>query len=335
MPRKTASSPVLSKLPPNVAVTGRWYCYRPWQGRANGKRQWGQRIRLCHRDAPLSIVWRRYEEVTQGNVRTLQWLFDQFFASRDFAELKPKTQVDYRNYVQTLCDVPLRDGTVFGSTRIAVITPLIIQQHLDNYPHPVSANRQVSVLKRAWNWASCRFDDIGENPAIKTRLNRERPRLRYVSDEELHRALHLAPPWLSATMELAYLCRGRRHEILSLLRSENLREDGVWLRRGKGSRDEITLYTPRLRHVVEMALDLEGESDHLIRTPRGKINVPQFNSAWRRLMAKVGGEPWTLHDLKAKALSDMRVPDAGHRSPAMLDVYIRKPRKILPEYDSD
>jgi hypothetical protein len=51
-------------------------------------------------------------------------------------------------------------------------------------------------------------------------------------------------------------------------------------------------------------------------------------------MAKVQCEKFTYHDLKAKGLSDMINPTAGHRSPKMLDVYIRKPMKVTPTYDS-
>ena len=306
--------------------------YRPYQGRKNGKIQWGKRVKLAPYDAPVSTVWYQYECLINSEKQTLSWLFRQYFAGRDFASLKPKTQTDYQSSANKMCGVSLKDGSVFGQTHLTCISKIVIRQYLDTYPYPVAANRQVAILKAAWNWASCRFDRFPANPCLGVRLNREAPRTRYISHDELDHALSLAPPWLRVAMELAYLCRGRRSEILSLHR-RSLHESGILLRRGKGSRDEITLLTPRLRSVIALSEQLEGDSDWLVRTKKGKISVSQFNSAWRRLMQKIDGEPFTFHDLKAKGLSDMVIPDAGHRSPKMLDVYLRKPKKISPDYD--
>ena len=87
--------------------------------------------------------------------------------------------------------------------------------------------------------------------------------------------------------------------------------------------------------MANKARSLSGSGDYLVRTERGPIQVSQFDSAWRRLMAKVasmGGRKFSYHDIKAKGLSDMHEPWAGHKSDSMLDAYVRTPRKITPDY---
>ena len=321
------------RLPPYVHVSGKSYWHREFLGRKDGRIQWGSRVRLCPSDAPVSAVWSAYENLEAAEKRTLTWLLNTYFSSRAFSELKPKTQVDYRQFAKSLCGVVLKDGSRFGSTHISTINQRVIQLYLDNYPARVAANRHIALVKLAWNHTQCRFDGLNPNPTIGVRLNREVPRTRYISNDELDHALSLAPPWLNASMQIAYHCRARRSEVHALLRS-SVDGAGVMLRRGKGSRDEITLFTPRLRLVVDEAMSLEGSSEHLIRTKRGGIGNAQFKSAWSRLMAKVECEKFTYHDLKAKGLSDMLNPTAGHKSAKMLDVYLRKPMKVMPEYDS-
>ncbi len=321
------------RLPPYVQLSGKSYWYREFRGRKDGRIQWGDRVRLCPADAPTSAIWSAYESLEAAEKRTLTWLLNTYFASRAFSELKPKTQADYRQFAKSMCGVVLRDGSRFGGTHISTFNQRVIQLYLDTYPARVAANRHSALLKLAWNHTQCRFDGLNANPTIGVRLNREVPRTRYISDDELDHALTLAPPWLNASMQIAYHCRARRSEVHALLRS-SVDESGVMLRRGKGSRDEITLFTPRLRTVVDEAMSLEGSSDYLIRTKAGGIGNAQFKSAWARLMKKVQCEKFTYHDLKAKGLSDMINPTAGHRSPKMLDVYIRKPMKVTPTYDN-
>jgi integrase len=175
---------------------------------------------------------------------------------------------------------------------------------------------------------------IPANACKEVKPNKERPRTRYVNDQEYRRAKSLAPPWLQVAMDLSYICRARRGEVLALT-FDHVQGDGLLISRSKGSKAEVTQWTPSLRSVVDSARSLSGVGDHLVRTSAGHIRVPQFDSAWRRLMAKVaelGGAKFSYHDIKAKGLSDMHEPWAGHKSDSMLDTYVRTPRKITPDY---
>ena len=139
------------------------------------------------------------------------------------------------------------------------------------------------MLSAAWRWARERDYVKQENPALQVRRNPEKARDRYVTDQEYDLVYELAgsPHYLRPAMELAYLCRMRRGEVLGALRSD-IRDDGFMVRRTKGSRDMLTAWTPRLRDAVAAGLnsprDIEGV--FIIQDKRGlPINSNTFWSA--------------------------------------------------------
>ena len=54
---------------------------RPYLGRIDGKIKWGKRIRLAPYDAPLSQIWKAYEELAQPKAHTISWLLSLYFSS--------------------------------------------------------------------------------------------------------------------------------------------------------------------------------------------------------------------------------------------------------------
>lgn len=332
MPRKKESG-----LPPYTSRDKvRGVVFRPYMGRVDGKIRWGSRVWLAPLDAPLSEVWAKYEALHAEQRHTVTWLLQTYFSSRQFSNLRIKTQTDYRSRANTLQNMLMTNGKPFGQLLLTQVDRYLLREYLDLSNHPVSANRQIAVLSSAWAWALERYK-IPPNACKEVKPNKERPRTRYVNDGEYRRAKSLAPLWLQVAMDLSYICRARRGEVLALT-VDDIKDNGLLINRSKGSKAEVTQWTPALRAVVEKAASLDGPHDHLVRTKAGKIAVPQFDSAWRRLMAKVselGGAKFSYHDIKAKGLSDMHEPWAGHKSDSMLDAYVRTPRKITPDYADD
>ncbi len=318
-------------LPPQVRrEKGRGVFFREYHGRVNGKIQWGPRLWLADYDAPMSVIWQRWENLQAKKVHTVGWMLDLYYKSDTYKGLSPRTQSDYDSLGRLLSQAPMADGKVFSDLLLSKITKRTIRKYLDLYPAKSSANRQISFFKAAWNWAEERFD-IPTNPCLGVKMNKEKPRSRYVTHEEFDEALSLAPEWLQIAMELSYWCRARRGEVLSMRRSD-ASEEGLLVNRKKGSRSEIT-DAPRIRELVSRSAHLPGTSDYLVRNKKGPITASAFDSAWRRLSAK-HSNPFPFHDIKAKGISDMKGEVwAGHKSGRMLDVYVRKPRKIMPDYD--
>ena len=233
-----------SKLPPYVSVDKYGYKLKRYEGRVHGKIRWGKTTWLAPADAPLSEVWRAYEEAVGDGQRTVSWLLHLFMDSEQFAALSPKTQHDYRKAAEKLLNAPVGNERL-GSVVLDRVDKRSIRSYLDAYEGPVAANRHVALLKSAWNWCLERHQ-IPDNPCIGVKLNREAPRQRYVTDDEYETALRMAPPPIQQMMELAYLLRARLSEVQNL-RAEDVSDTHVRLIRQKGSEGELTVLSERLR----------------------------------------------------------------------------------------
>ena len=308
------------KLPPYCLEDKYGVRFKPYLGRVNGKTKWGKTITIAPPDTPMSEVWARYEEVIGKGDQNLYWLVSQYLSSDKFKSLSDKSQKDYSKALQKLLSEPVGNGN-FGSVALHLIDKRSIRSYLDAYPSPIAANRQIAVLKAAWNWAIQRYD-IPENPAIGVSLNREAPRVRFVSQDELSWVKRNSPPPIYQMCELAYLLRARLGEVLALT-VEDVSESHVRLVRSKGSEGELTIISDRLRAALE---PVRGGT-HICH----QYTEHGFRSAWARLKKKMvadGLEPFNFHDIKASGISDHETNHSGHRSPAMKKVYIRTLQEV-------
>lgn len=309
-----------TQLPKYVFRARNAFWFKPWLGRVNGKQRWGKAIRLADDSAPMSEVWKAWEEIGSAPKDTVGWLLDLYLASPQFERLKPKTQKDYRSAVEKIRSKAVGSKT-FGEAKLDRVTKRTIRDYLDTYPSPVSANRHIAVLKSAWSWAEERYE-IPSNPCIGVKLNREAPRERYVSDDEYETVLRMAPPPIAQMMELAYLLRGRLSEVLAI-KVDDIYGDYLEFHRLKGSEGELTAISGRLRDALS---EVRG-GDYVCH----QYSQSAFRSAWRRLqknMRRFGIEPFPFHDLKAKGISDHETNHSGHRSQSMRKTYVRKLQEV-------
>jgi integrase len=309
-----------TQLPPYVSVDKYGYKLKRYEGRVHGKIKWGKTTIIAPADAPMSEVWRAYEEAVGDSRQTVGWLLRLFMDSEQFAALADKTQKDYRMAIERLVNAPVGNDR-FGSVALHRVDKRSIRSYLDTYDAPVAANRHVAILKSAWNWCLERYQ-IPDNPCIGVKLNREAPRQRYVTDDIYETALRMAPPPIQQMMELSYLLRARLTEVLNLT-VDDVSEDHVRLIRLKGSEGELCRLSERLRAAVS---DVRGHP-YIVH----RYSEHAFRSAWRRLQGKMreaGIEPFRFHDLKAKGVSDHETNHSGHRSPAMRKTYVRKLQEV-------
>lgn len=165
----------------------------------------------------------------------------------------------------------------------------------------------------------------------------EEPRTFYITDELYRKVRRTMKPLYRAAMEIAYQCRAREVEIFALTYDDLLNE-GVYLKRAKGSISEITLWNRRLRTAVAMVKSIctNPHSQHLFHEPDGSPIEPQrfagrFKDCMRRRVAagKISAEErFTFHDMKAKGVSDHEGQYSGHRTETGRKIYIRKAPKI-------
>jgi integrase len=302
------------KLPPYCSVDKYGYKLKRYEGRVNGKIKWGRTQIIAPADAPMSEVWRAYEEAVGDGTQTLNWLVSKYRDSDKFKTLSPKSQREYSKALEKLLNAPVGNA-VFGSVALHLIDKRSIRSYLDTYPSPVAANRQVAVLKAAWNWAIQRYS-IPDNPAIGVSLNREAPRKRRITQDEMNWVQRNAPAPIYQMCELAYLLRARLGEVLALT-VEDVSQSHVRLIRSKGSEGEMTILSDRLRAALE---PVRGGT-HICH----QYTEHGFRSAWARLKQKMiadGIEPFTFHDFKSMGCTEHPTHHSGHRSPAMRATYV-------------
>ena len=321
-------------LPKYVYLAKGRYIYKLWQ---EGRFQ--KETVLCPGDAPISEVWKAYEALTaeKSLPRTLTWLIEQFLSSAQFKQLSANTQHDYRKYARHITEASTKAGP-FGVVLVDRLTPGVIRRYVDKRSEfaPVQANRELSLLKRVFGWA-CERDMINTNPAQPVRRNAEKARDTYITDSQYAYVYERAEkPWyLRPAMEIAYLCRARKSEVLDL-RLDDLLDEGLRIRRRKGSRTTIVRWSQRLRAAVNVCLNRPSKikSVFLIHDASGqRILETTFDTSWQRFNQTLGEHRIRFHDIKAKGVTDDqndKQRGAGHKSAAMTGVYDRKPHLVDP-----
>lgn len=323
------------KLPPYVYLAKGRYILRTYD--PDTKRQ--KETRLCAGSATLAQVWACYESRTAArDVGTFRWLSRLYQESPQFIALSPNTQRDYTGARRRLCATELADDRLLGDLPLDDWTPPLVQRWQDHRAKsaPVTANREKSYISRVFSWGVAR-GYAHSNPASSVPRVRERARNRYVNDAEyldrLEDAAASGSPYVAPIMELAYLLRARLSEVLDLKRSD-LSDDGILLHRRKGSRDIQVDWSPRLRDAISAALALHGPvaGRHVIKgASHGRASESSVQTAWRRLPWRPGRDQFTIHDLKAKGITDTtgdKLAASGHRDPRMLAIYDRLPGRI-------
>ena len=311
---------------------GRGYVHRPYVGYIAGRNKYGDRTKLGGDDATEAEIWIAYHKLEQQEAHTIGWLLEEFCQSAQFKANAKRTQKDRLGYVKQM----RKFQPAFMDTKLHTVTKRVIRQYLDKYPAPITANRHISFLQTAWSWCEERHL-IDPNPCIGVKPNRQESRTRYVYDNEYEEGLECAQKWQFIAMELAYWCRARRAEVLNMKYSEMV-EGAVKVNRTKRSQSEYTV-AQRISEIVEMSKSLPGYgvSDYIVRNRDGvQVTTSAWDSAGTRMknrMKKKGYKTdWTIHDLKAKGLTDMENGWAGHRSKRAQAVYERLEKWVEPVY---
>lgn len=341
MPRRRADPK--DRLPPYVYKRRAAYVLRIYDPNTRKQRQ----QHLCSAKAPISEVWQAYEAATQPKDHgTFRWLSRLFGDSPAHADLSAKTQQDYADARRRICAMKLTDERLLGDIPLSTWTSQLIAKWQDKRgkDSPVVCNREKSYLSRVFAWGQLR-GHCANNPASGIPRLKEHARTRYVTPDELASfAAHCADArpgvYLVPMMELAYLLRARTAEILDL-KTEQIRQEGVLLKRRKGSKDTIATWSPRLRAAIDAAEAAKRERGIIsqwlfVGSDRARLKETTVQTAFQRLMRdwveKGNRERFTMHDLKAAGITDTANPDklaaSGHRDPKMLAIYDRLPGQV-------
>ncbi|WP_299945874.1 hypothetical protein [uncultured Microbulbifer sp.] len=293
----------------------------------------------------------------------LLWLLKQYHKSPQYRELALSTRKSYEGYQRTICNFPVSNGRLLGEFPLDKLNSRHMRGYLDTYPSKVAANRHIQYLCAAFNWGRQRLSPVKFNPCEGVTRNKETSRDRYIEDWEYALVYQVAAsmrtPIFAPAMELAYLCRARRGEVFAFTELD-IQRQGLYLRRGKGSKNEITAMSDRLQAAIANCRQIYPKAPDrgflLHRKDGTAYTKNALDSAWQRLVKKALDSPWSLplnlanearedgaaevdgkfyltetftfHDIKAKGITDHKNNEGGHRSKKMEAVYNRKARVI-------
>lgn len=272
-----------------------------------------------------------------GEKGGMSLLFERY-AEEISPQKSAATQADHVRELRNL------DRT-FGHLDPRVIKTIHVYQYLDarGKSAKVRANREIALLSSVFSYA-IRWGIVEGNPCTGVRKHSEKPRQRYVTDEEYLAVYDLAPPIIQTAMEVALLTGMRQADILGLQRHQIL-PDGIHVTpaktKSRTGRKQIFLWTPGLRDAIDRAVALPRtvSTFWVFANSRGqRYTASGFQTAWQRLMARAiesGAltERFTFHDLRAKAGSESSDGTRllGHQNPATTRrIYLRKPDKVKP-----
>lgn len=267
-----------------------------------------------------------------------------YYRNQHLPELGKRTQKDRLNYIKKLTEV-------FGAMNAANLQPHHIARYLEQHPSPVTANREIAVLSVAYRKAM-RIGMVNTNPCAGVEKNKEKPRDRYVTDEEFLAVKSLCDPWLQAVMDLAYITGMRLGDLLTL-EHRQIDEDGIHLKQSKTGAKQIIERTPALDDVLARLKKHRPVSGmYVVCTQRGQpYSTYGFSSIWRKrrdaaLAEEKITETFKWHDIRAKSATDAQEQglDAqrllGHTTPEQTRAYLRskqvaRVRPLNPRAASD
>jgi integrase len=201
---------------------------------------------------------------------------------------------------------------------------------VDMVKTPNMANRCLSLLTTVFAQA-VEWQLVDSNPCLGIKRHSEAKRSRYMTDSEYSAIRAHAGPRLQIIMDLCYLTGQRIGDVLAIRRAD-LTADGIRFRQGKTKTTLTVVWTPALEAVVAeaKALNKSLAAFTLLHNRKGK--APDYSTVkiqWDKARTAAGVPDVTIHDLRAKSLTDAKREGfdptalAGHANKAMTERYIR------------
>lgn len=301
----------------------------------------------------LSEAYRNYYSFADINfeVRTMHDLIERYLK-----EISPtKAESTHSSNIQSSKHLIKR----FGHMKPELIRAKHAYQYLDLRSRegaPVRANREFALLSTVMSCA-VKWGIIDDTPFHKIERNKEKPRDRLVTNQELASFLKCCPRWLQLYVELKLSIGLRQTDMLNLSSKDWDENEGLKVQTSKTKKRILFEPTSYITRIIQNLRVLNGyRSKKGIDTPilhwhffasgassrKDKPLTPDgFRTAWNKAMRKAEAEGlinerFQERDLRAKAASDCQsllqaFELLGHSSMSTTDrVYRRGYTKVLP-----
>lgn len=311
-----------------------------------------RRKKLAGPDAKLSDLHRMLEDVAGMQRGTLGWLCDLFHATDKFKALAEKTREDYGSQLKLIRTYRTKAG-LLADLQISGITGPFLVRLFDKIAaeYPSKSNHLLRYIRRVFNWGMPR-GYCTSNPAKGIEQAKERKRRRLPAPDvqntmiEYARAHHTDYLWV--VLELAYLCRLRGIEVLTLTDANEM-PTGIETNRRKGSNDSLVKWSPRLSAAWQAAharrariwkakgipYPMKAEHRPLLVNDKGNpITRGALDTIWGNMMRDAiekkvitPEQRFGSHDLKRRGITDTtggkagKLAAGGHKNENMLTVY--------------
>lgn len=251
--------------------------------------------------------------------------------------LSPNTQKVYRSKANKLREV-------FA----AINAPQLRAKHVydmrrELVDSPSTFNLLLTVLRGVMQWA-VEQEIVESNPCGDIDPLSTNKRDRYVTDAE-YAAIHAkAPEHVRIIMALCYHTGQRINDVLHI-QHDDLLTDGVQFKQQKTGKKIVVAWTPELRDAVARAKARDKNNVVKIGKPRfllsGRggdvLKYNTINDQWRAAVKAAGLADVNLHDLRARAATDIDRDHGrdkaralmGHRNAGMTERYIRDRRATV------
>ncbi|ROO34378.1 integrase [Pseudomonas sp. AF76] len=335
-----------------------------------------RRRNIAPAEVSLAELHQIMDEASNVDRGTLSYVCSQFHESDRYKKLSPKTQDDYCYSRDVLLSLPTKLGKPLGDLAVRKFTSALVQRIVDRLADegtPSKAAHALRYLRRVLQWGRNRgFLEVNPALGIEAPVERKQRRLpdHQVMDVLIDRAIARGllirgekggcPEYLGYVMELAYLCRLRGIEVVTLTDANEL-ESGILTNRRKGSRDNIVRWTPRLRKAWDHAKAYRAKvwakrktaipiapsrRNIIVASHGGPLRKSSLDTAWQRFITLAitdeiitPEQRFGLHDLKRRGITDTvgtraeKQEASGHRDPKMMDVYDHSVPTVSPSAD--
>lgn len=274
-------------------------------------------------------------------ISTLRDLFDRYMV-----EISPKkSKASYESDLTAMRQL----RPVMGDMQPNELTPQDVYKYIDyrSRTAPVRVNREIALLSHIYTKA-VRWGAAASNPCRDVERNKEKPRTRYITDNELSSFKTILPLWLQLYVELKYLTGLRQSDLLEL-QFDMVTAEGLLVTPSKtinSSKASILIeWTTALSNVInslKLLSNKHREQTHLFVGRAGKpYTRGGFRSFWQTYMKKamehkLFDESFQERDIRAKTASDIGVLSearlllAHESDKTTAKFYTRLPKKVKP-----
>jgi len=197
---------------------------------------------------------------------------------------------------------------------------------------PVMCNRILSFLRIVFNYA-LEWDLIESNPCIGIRRHKEKARTRYLEHDEFNAILAQLSEPMQNLFTLVYLTGQRISDVLNLNQSD-ISEAGIhFIQRKTGAKVLIGITADITGVLARIQPNAQGWLFYKARSGQ-PISYETARQAFHKASKAAGIQDATIHDLRAKALTDADSEGknaqklGGHISASTTRIYLRGRKAI-------